>query len=64
MIALMLAVAAVLLVALGVGASRHPRLSRPVESPRGRCDDAEELVILDIASDGMLDGDFALSDER
>jgi hypothetical protein len=57
LIALMLAVAAALLIAFGVGASGR-------SSTRDGRDDVEELVVLDIVSDGELDGDFECPDER
>ena len=52
--ALMLAIALALLAAFAVGSSRPERIDRSLPEDA----DVEELVMLDIASDGELDGDF------
>ena len=63
MLTFMAAVAAALLVAFGFAV----RASRPVLPREGGCrstqaDGFDDLVLLDVTSDGALDGDFEIED--
>jgi hypothetical protein len=61
MLTFMAAVAAALLVAFAVRASR-PVLPREGGSRSTQADGFDDLVLLDVTSDGALDGDFEIED--
>ncbi len=61
---LMLTVAAVLLIAFAIGTSRAAAPRAGAHAPAPDSDGVfEELVILDVALDGELDGDLRPDDE-